>query len=779
MNNKKENYQKGFLLFFILILIIILIVVFLTRSTISKSGSYLTKLTSTEQSTEGYGTYNVVDTSPCLTADGKCNNGIKRITEYCTPNPTTGRGCIDSNGEQTFAPRVTTINCLPNCRKTIFKEVTNTFLNTCRYEAPNDSGSVLCIPPTANTFNYRIFSCVNNDSKGDNACSYTCGSDGRNKANQSVETVSTSPSYIPACVNNLGNSITLNSLAQADITNLGQNGFTLSKGYVIKNVYNLDGTLNPDKFSISPPYNTIPTELIPTPVALSEITRQQLVDLDNTLIVYENCIMPTERVKPTCGTYKYYEPTSLESGQTLINGPILTNSTTNFITSNVCFNNPYWNTSSTKYLNPYVTTSSKYSLSGLGTFGLTYSNYSCMKSNPVLTQVPGTGTGPDPVNNPALYYIPGAFGGPNEVNYCTPFTSSTVEPPTSNTFCYNSLNDISNALVVDKSYNICDVTYPDGSHPPDWTENTKTPGLIQNCQYLPFNSQLDFSSVSSVTVNTNLQSLFGNFVQLQLTNNYMTYFLGLRTSPCESSVDSNTLAPLTNCSYIKNLTNNFSQQDAAFIYDGGSGNFEAGNFWNKPGCDNEMIQLTSALNLILSPRTVNASSGNTQTILCDIYAYFGNIYGYLTHYPVSGKNLLKFQAIPVGDMKKTDYTVLTVSSVPIKSFNLVCDYTNPSSPTFLLKTDTNADIYSSSFDGYKYDSANFNISTGATITSRVNGYNEIVKKTGLYQGQNVTVAATFQRNFMCYATTCDLKDGSVPCFPKTCNLYYDYNQDKC
>ena len=192
-----------------------------------------------------------------------------------------------------------------------------------------------------------------------------------------------------------------------------------------------------------------------------------------------------------------------------------------------------------------------------------------------------------------------------------------------------------------------------------------------------------------------------------------------------------------------------------------------------------MIQLTSALNLILSPRTVNASSGNTQTILCDVYAYFGKIYGYLTYYDVSGKNLLKFQAIPVGDMTKTDYTVLTVSSVPIKSFNLVCDYTNPTNPTFLLKTDTNADIYSSSFDGYKYDSANFNISTGATITSRVDGYNEIVKKTGLYKDQNVTVPATFQRNFMCYATTCDLKDGSVPCFPKTCNLYYDYNQDKC
>jgi hypothetical protein len=65
------------------------------------------------------------------------------------------------------------------------------------------------------------------------------------------------------------------------------------------------------------------------------------------------------------------------------------------------------------------------------------------------------------------------------------------------------------------------------------------------------------------------------------------------------------------------------------------------------------------------------------------------------------------------------------------------------------------------------------------MNTRVVPYNEYRKKSGLYVGQNVTVAAVFQRNFACYTTTCDPQTATRYCFPKTCNLYYDYNADKC
>lgn len=932
MSKSNESYQKGFVIFFVIAIVVTLIVVFILRANATKSGTYLTTLSEKELETEGYGTYSIVNTSPCFTANGKCaGNGIQTVTSYCTPNPTTGYGCIDENGEQTFAPKTTQQNCLPNCRNTILQEQTNSYLNTCRYEQPygdltisstlisasplslsvtsnsitkfadngnpsyaysqerynvpflqftipilpitmstasprivslasiegneyqmifnylsanpgkisfsingvydplqtyysyslGDNFSIeiennllsfvqnntvlksvvpqgtqfsanfalyvnddtidnisfgyngseyLCIPRTAKTYNYRIFNCVVNDGVGENACSYTCGSDGRNSANVSGDSIVNSPSFIPACVGKKGQVITLNSLAGINLANLPKQGFKISKGYTVKNKLNTLGVIVPNVFTIDPPYYAPPTENLPIPIGTTEITRDELTAIDNSLVIYENCSMPSARVKPYCANYYYYQGTDVDSQITLINNNVLANSTTNFIFSKDCFNNPFWNVSSAKYLNPYNSTSSKYSLKGIGGFGLTYENYVCRNTPGNLELVPGTGT--DPNTNPAQYYIPGALGGPEERNYCNPLTASAVDPPVNNTSCYDTLESIiTMPLSQNKFYNICDVTYPDGSHPNDWQPNLKTPGLIQMCQYLPTQTQLDFDTFSE-SVNVNLRQFFGNFVQLNITDSGKTYFLGTKTSPCESTVSSDNLSPLTNCSYIKPLGTNYDINRATFIYDGGSATVsEAGNFWNKPGCDSEMIQLTSALNVLISPfeaTVVSAPVGNKQTISANLYAYFGNTFGILLQNPFDFS--LYFQPIQTGDVNKANY-----KPSYNQYFNIEFDYSNVNAITMkILVPTTNV----AKFDGSVYSLVGFDIST-TPMNTRVIPYNEYIKKSGLYAGQNVTVAASFQRNFACYATTCDLDDLTKPCFPKTCNLYYYYNADKC
>jgi hypothetical protein len=944
MSKSNESYQKGFVIFFIIAIVITLVVVFILRANATKSGTYLTTLSSKELETEGYGTYSVVNTSPCFTANGKCSgNGVQTVTSYCTPNPTTGYGCIDENGEQTFAPKTTTQNCLPNCRNTILQEQTNAYLNTCQYEQPygdlntaltlqtftptligisgnsitkydngsptttpgnassvqkynspilqfqlpvninypreifieslegnqfkfiinyldsepgtyriftkigvdtkfiplltdppydcsdddvfsisisnniinfiqndkiyystlaagtffqaifnlfgvitpgntstfdivdnisfgNNGSEYLCIPRTAKTYNYRIFNCVVNDGVGENACSYTCGSDGRNNANVSGDSIPTSPSFIPACVGKKGQVITLNSLAGINLANLPKQGFKISKGYTVKNKLDVLGAIVPNMFTIDPPYYAPPTENLPIPIGNTEITRDELTAIDNSLIVYENCAIPSARTKPFCANYYYYQGTDVDSQITLINNNVLADSTSNFIFSKDCFNNPFWNVSSTKYLNPYNTTSSKYSLKGVGGFGLTYENYVCRNTPGNLEQVPGTGTPID--TNPPQYYIPGALGGPDERNYCTAFTDSSVEPPVNNTSCYDTLENINTLpLSQNKFYNICDVTYPDGSHPNDWQPNLKTPGLIQMCQYLPTQDQLDFDTFSE-SVNINLRPFFGNFVQLTITDSGKTYFLGTRTSPCESTVSSNNLSPLTNCSYIKPLGTSYDINRATFIYDGGNTTVsEAGNFWNKPGCDSEMIQLTSALNILISPfetTIVSAPVGNKQTISANLYAYFGNIFGILLQNPFDGS--LYFQPIQQADTNKVNY-----KPSYNQYFNIEFDYSNVNAITMkVLVPTTNV----AKFDGNVYSNVGFNITT-TSMNTRIIPYNEYIKQSGLYTGQNVTVAASFQRNFACYTTTCDPKTDTFPCFPNTCNLYYNYNADKC
>jgi hypothetical protein len=293
------------------------------------------------------------------------------------------------------------------------------------------------------------------------------------------------------------------------------------------------------------------------------------------------------------------------------------------------------------------------------------------------------------------------------------------------------------------------------------------------CQYLPTQSELDFDTFSQ-SVNVNLRQFFGNFVQLTITDSGKTYFLGTKTSPCESTVISNNLSPLTNCSYIKPLGTSYDINRATFIYDGGSTTVsEAGNFWNKPGCDSEMIQLTSGLNLLLSlndSTVVSAPVGNKQTISANLYAYFGNIFGILLQNPFEATPSLYFQPIQQGDTNKVNY-----KPSYNQYFNIEFDYSNVNAITMkVLFPTTNV----AKFDGNVYSNVGFNITTTA-MNTRVIPYNEYIKQTGLYVGKNVTVTTSFQRNFACYSTTCDLDNPDRPCFPKTCNLYYDYNADRC
>ena len=93
----------------------------------------------------------------------------------------------------------------------------------------------------------------------------------------------------------------------------------------------------------------------------------------------------------------------------------------------------------------------------------------------------------------------------------------------------------------------------------------------------------------------------------------------------------------------------------------------------------------------------------------------------------------------------------------------------------------------SSYDGNTLDSAFlnlFNISGSGSITL---GYRSlpfngaVIKNGGKYSGENISNTLGLQRGNQCYYSKCDPSDAlnTEPCFPNTCNLYFEYNVENC
>ena len=165
----------------------------------------------------GLGYYTKEESLGCVNSSLKCNEpGEETFVQYCIPNPTTGRGCINLDGLETYNMSIRKKPCNVNCQSHKFVvedkiqvknpgvltstetevlgsgcnkiiddklglDYTDFFLKEYNTdpENPNTYPLKSCIPSEGFTGYYqKTFTCQKNDSKGDNNCVFTCGSEG-------------------------------------------------------------------------------------------------------------------------------------------------------------------------------------------------------------------------------------------------------------------------------------------------------------------------------------------------------------------------------------------------------------------------------------------------------------------------------------------------------------------------------------------------------------------------------------------------------------------------
>src|SRR5260221_6472769 len=102
----------------ILTILTAIVLLFLFRQEIFGFGP----MSKDEALSRGYGYYDESITTSCMNSSGKCSElGVQTTVTNCIPNPTTGRGCIDSNGSQTYKSIITHSNCVPQCRASVLE----------------------------------------------------------------------------------------------------------------------------------------------------------------------------------------------------------------------------------------------------------------------------------------------------------------------------------------------------------------------------------------------------------------------------------------------------------------------------------------------------------------------------------------------------------------------------------------------------------------------------------------------------------------------------------
>lgn len=782
----KNLSQNIFVFIFIGILVLLLIIAFIIRYTLFKTGKYLVTAPQEELDKKGYGTYSTVFDTGCLTASGKCDtSGVKYVTQYCVPHPETGYGCLNENGEMTFESQTLTQNCLPNCRKYTLDNISAATgygpSTVCQYSSTYASSDITCVPVNAKTFNYSIYNCGVNDAVGENACNYTCGSGGVTDAGIPGDSDPTLPSYIPSCVNRKGTIISLNSFPWNLRGNLPSQGVKISKGYTIFN-YVTNGGTGPNSqnlFNIVPQYIPPPTSDNPNPTGTGTITTEMLTDLDNKLVVYENCQISNP--KPYCGKRVLYKPTQIQSNLTNFDKYFPTTTPPNIQQTAACYVDPYWNSApvygNSNANNPYIgsTGSQEYNYSmfaGIGQYGYTYEYQSCIDADTIPSFVGSTGT----VNT---YNIPPPYQPSILCNALTGVTGATGTADN----CLLDRNFIpSELLPYNKNLNICYATFPDGTNPPGVIIGTtgtsapiQFPGTVVNCQYMPNQSQINTYVNPTTILDPDLQNLLGNYIQIYTTVSSNKYALSLVTSPCGTGTNPLNQIPLSNCTLISPITNEGYEdaQPCAFIYNGGSEtSLNSGAYWGKSNCDGEMIQLTNALNIIVSP--VYDSLNTSTFVKCDLYAYFGKVYGQLYPNPVGPAYELVFRPLLRSQYRdKTKYW---------------------SSNYFAMKkvgSNINFEVFGDPFKSilaYAYDGNNslsiptFDLSLLPLTFKSLPFNGVIIKVGGIYAGDNISDTLNLQRGNPCYYNKCDPSELDVnnnPCFPTTCNLYYEYNAEIC
>ena len=168
---------------------------------------------------EGYGYYSDEISQGCFSSDGKCTTEGSEVTvQYCKPHPNTGRGCIGSDGKQTYNTIINrkpcNVQCSSNkitteeglrlsdasisysgtslfhsleslgCDKIIDKkfgiDMKSYFLGTFDQEKAVYPLKT-CIPQEKYSpfqgYYQKVATCLPHDSKGENNCLITCGRD--------------------------------------------------------------------------------------------------------------------------------------------------------------------------------------------------------------------------------------------------------------------------------------------------------------------------------------------------------------------------------------------------------------------------------------------------------------------------------------------------------------------------------------------------------------------------------------------------------------------------
>lgn len=818
---EKQKWLLIFIATLIIIVIIVGVILIVFKDRIFTGGKYLGDKSQEELSNKGYGTFSETYRSPCITSNGKCNTaGVKYITQYCQPHPITGKGCINDKGEQTFNSQSTQEVCQPNCRAFILNEITLP-TNTCQYDTPYNEPAYTCVPSNAQMYEYRTYSCIKNDSIGDNTCTYQCGNAGITSAGIPGDQDPSKLSYIPKCASNPNATITLNSFNWGSINNIASdvNKGVLSKGYKITNITTEIGEVNPNLFRISPPYP--PWSDNPS----SYITYEQLRELDSQFITYQNCTTAVQ--KPSCDNWDYIRPTSIGSDTTLQSNSVLCGLDSNFVPMNQCYYHPWYNisgevpgSSGLNFINPYTggasgpdtigATGAVYSWMGIGNYGYFYTPLTC---NAPQNLTPSGQTG--------QYLIPPGASGSVCINLNAPpkqcsnnLTNMFSTTPSQNLQTlikdfdngdYNPQIATSYPQPVGSTNYICSTTYTNGVVVP-------TPGCVQTCQYRPEYNNIDFNQadMNGNYIDINIQKIIGKYVNLNIELSGDKYFLGTQNVPCKNN--SNLNVPLGNC--LGGTGTSYLPSPCSFIYNGGTG-INAGNFWSKNGCDSESIEMASRMLIMVSANSVSGviGSGSTGTqILCDLYANINGKFGYLSTTNISTSltvpdlniNPYLYNYGDVGNIVANNQLSSSTSSLYFNALDLgqeIPSNVNNGVPQFIISYNDSTKIYSVSSSSGLISSIDIDTYNGSVYTPNViqfqftdelnkianvpyfitQGFSEpYIKTEGIYTGDDVTRTITLQRNTQCYSKNlCQNGFPSDVCYNTTCNLYYKYNTEIC
>jgi hypothetical protein len=560
LNVEPKELQRGsftpLLIIFVVVLIIIAVaLLYAFRDKIFKKGATLASAPSNEQSEAGYGTYGPEILGLCKTSSGLCSDtGSQTITQQCIPNPITGFGCLDKDGNQTFSPKVSNQNCTTHCRQFKFVETTRnpnianedpgTYDSICKYYPAgqenlpnyNDIITYPCLPSNSKIGQYYVKrnSCLPNDKVGTNECSVTCGEIDYLPNGFTISPIEDPNSvlYIPVCDKVLQASLNytkplpsrhfyFGTFPWEIAFSLPENGVVIGKGFTIKNSIDpTTGTISLSEFEVDPPYvspydsdgNLITDETLLTPS--STLTVQQLEDLDNNLYTYQSCSVANPR--PTCGNYYLYSRTQFTPNvgvneTTLGVKPLLDPAINTFrnlsngqyYASRNCYYNDYNSGNpnvNTRFKSPYNFTASAsgsgyytegYEPYGIGMFGYINDELTCLSSITVPSQV-----SPDQDN---AYNVPPYNGlclGLNTLDNSSPVPDNDLN--SSNCFPLGDTVSLTNGLLPENlPYN---TDYPPaGNNLVFNTCNTQIayeqgpvggPGVLSVCRYMPNNEDL-------------------------------------------------------------------------------------------------------------------------------------------------------------------------------------------------------------------------------------------------------------------------------------------------